>query len=294
MTDSILSFVLKIDWAYGPEAFTIGKFTVLWYSLMFLISFLVGLQIMKWVYKKESLDIAELDTLFLFVFLGIILGARFGELFYSWDDYKDAPWEIILPFDTRNDWKFVGFRGLASHGAVVGLLIMLYWFAKKYKKPFWWLVDRIAIPAAFGAGCVRLGNFFNHEIVGKAVDPEKLPWATRFALNETDLADNIYRHPAQLYESLFYFFTFGVIVYVYLKYKEKTPRGLLFGIFMTFIFTFRFLVEYLKDTQNALDASRLQDLGLNTGQLLSIPLVLVGLYFLFVFSRKQGQIPEGI
>jgi len=286
----------KIDWNGGPELFNIGKLSIRWYSLMWLLAFLAGLWIMRKVYKAEKLNLEEIDTMFVWVFLGVILGARFGEAFYSWDEFKHAPWQIIIPVD--DNWKFIGYRGLASHGAAAGLITVLYFLHKKFNHTFLWLLDRVALASGIGAAAIRVGNFFNHEIVGKAVNPDSLPWAVKFMQNGYydeklnkfgDDINEIYRHPAQLYEAFFYLLVFGIMFFIWKKFKEKTPNGLLGGLFLTLVFGFRFLVEFLKETQTSADASRLESLGINTGQMLSIPLFLVGLG-LIIYSIKKGKL----
>lgn len=276
---------LSIDWNAGPEIFKIGNFILRWYPLMFVIGFFVGLQIMTWVYNREGKNIKELDVLLAIMLFAAIFGARIGHyVFYDWQLIFTNPIEVFLPIEfTEKGLKFVGYRGLASHGAVFTILPALYWFSRKYKHNFMWLVDRIAITVAFTAIFIRIGNFFNHEIVGAVA--ENIPWAVRFKYH-TDLLP---RHPAQLYESFCYLITFITLYLIYKKGGAKIPYGKLFGLFMMMIFGARFIIEFLKAEQNANDTGVLDAVGLNIGQLLSIPMILVGLYFYFIYAPNKGK-----
>ncbi len=292
MIELISTVLLKIDWNLASEI-KIGPVTLRFYSLMWLLSFVIGLLLALRVWRREDQDMKKFDWLFLAVILGIFLGARLGHVFfYDWPYYKDHLAEILLPFEFGEDGtRFTGFSGLASHGALVGALISLAVFSKKMKEPYMWVLDRIALVSTIGAGLIRLGNFFNHEIVGKVINnPDNLPWATKFKFNGNDDALGIYRHPAQLYEALWYFFTFVVLWSIYRKKGKNTPHGLLAGLFIIMVFGFRFVVEFWKETQNTNDDGVLASWGLNIGQLLSILPVILGLYFLFGFARKQGII----
>ena len=274
-----------IEWNANPEIFTIGNFALRWYPLMFIISFSVGLYMVKGFYKDENKNVEELDWLLMAVLLGTIFGARIGHyLFYDWQLIFSSPLEVFLPIElTENGIRFVGYRGLASHGAVFGILLAIYFYSKKFNQPFLWVVDRVVIPTAFAAIFIRLGNFFNHEIVGAVA--ENVPWAVQFKYH----SDQLPRHPAQIYESICYLITFITIYNIYKAKKERTPYGLLFGIFMVMIFGFRFIIEFFKAEQNANDAGVLESIGLNIGQLLSVPMVLVGLYFMFVYAPGKGK-----
>jgi len=158
----------KIDWAPSETLFKIGSFGVHYYSLMFVIAFGLGYYLMKKIFEKEKIPLEYLESLFVYMVISILLGARLGDVFfYSWDYYQDHFIEILLPIrETSDGYSFTGFRGLASHGAVIGALIGLYFYKRKLKqKSLLWLLDRITVPVALGAAFVRLGNFFNSEIV---------------------------------------------------------------------------------------------------------------------------------
>ena len=163
-------FLAKIDWAPSETLFKIASFGVHYYSLMFVIAFGLGYFLMKKIFEKENIPIDYLESLFVYMVVSILLGARLGDVFfYSWDYYQDHLVEILLPIrETPNGYTFTGFRGLASHGAVIGSLIGLYLYKRKFKeRPLLWVLDRVTVPVALGASFVRVGNFFNSEIVGK-------------------------------------------------------------------------------------------------------------------------------
>jgi len=225
--------------------------------------------------KKISLD--YLESLFVYMVLSILLGARLGDVFfYSWDYYQDHIIEILLPIrDTPNGYTFTGFRGLASHGAVIGSLIGLYLYKMKFKeRSLLWLLDRVTIPVAVGASFVRLGNFFNSEIVGKYS-------STNFGVVFLNRGESLPRHPAQLYEAFGYLVLFFLLRQVY-KTEKKNREGYLIGLFFAGMFTIRFIIEFLKESQGGFE----DVLGiLSTGQWLSIPLIILGIYFM-VRSQK--------
>ena len=245
--------------------------------------------------------------------------ARLGHVFfYDWPYYKNHLLEILLPiresangslFGFINGYEFTGFTGLASHGAIIGVLIGTYLYTRKYPdmKPLW-LLDRMVVPFALGAFCVRLGNFFNSEINGKVTD-ESFVFATKFIRDSDDmhpsqamsitkektvsaaydaiennpqfseyLAQIPYRHPAQLYEGIAYIFVFALLYFLYWKTDKRNSKGYLFGVFLVLLWTIRFFVEFVKKSQGGFEES----LGLlSTGQWLSIPFILIGLYFMF-------------
>jgi len=220
--------------------------------------------------KKISLD--YLESLFVYMVLSILLGARLGDVFfYSWDYYQDHIIEILLPIrDTPNGYTFTGFRGLASHGAVIGSLIGLYLYKMKFKeRSLLWLLDRVTIPVAVGASFVRLGNFFNSEIVGKYS-------STNFGVVFLNRGESLPRHPAQLYEAFGYLVLFFLLRQVY-KTEKKNREGYLIGLFFAGMFTIRFIIEFLKESQGGFE----DVLGiLSTGQWLSIPLIILGIYLM--------------
>jgi prolipoprotein diacylglyceryl transferase len=264
--------LLQIDWNPSPELFKIGSFAIRYYSLMFIIAFMLGLYLMKKIFIKENLSLELLDKLFIYMVFAILIGARLGHfLFYEPAALIERPLEVILPFQFSPTFKFTGFMGLASHGAAIGVIIALYYFSKKIlKKPLLFILDRIVIPSAIGGAFVRFGNLMNSEIIGK-------PTGGDYGFIFRKLGEDFPRHPAQLYEALSYVVIFFILWFVYWKTDKKEKLGYLFGLYFALMWSARFVVEFFKEAQVDERATWL----LNTGQLLSIPLILLGLYFMF-------------
>jgi phosphatidylglycerol:prolipoprotein diacylglycerol transferase len=282
--------LLKINWSPSETLFNIGSFGIHYYSLMFVIAFSLGFYIMKKIYDEEKISIEHLESLFIYMVLSVLLGARLGDvIFYSWDYYQDHLFEILLPIRERtgssmifgliDNYEFIGFRGLASHGAVIGVLIGLYIYQRKFKyKPLIWILDRMTIPISIGAFFVRIGNLFNSEIVGKYT-------GSNFGMVFLNRGEILPRHPAQLYESFGYLILFFVLKSLH-KSDYINKKGFLLGVFFTSMFTIRFLVEFIKETQGGFE--KFLPI-LSTGQWLSIPLIFIGLFFVFS-SIKQNKI----
>lgn len=274
-------YFTKIDWAPSETLFKIGSFGIHYYSLMFIIAFGLGYYLIKKIFDEEKISLEYLESLFIYMVLSILLGARLGDVFfYSWDYYQDHLLEILLPIrDTPNGYTFTGFRGLASHGAVIGSLLGLYLYKRKFKeRSLFWLLDRVTIPVAVGASFVRLGNFFNSEIVGKYSN-------SNFGVVFLNRGENLPRHPAQLYEAVGYLILFFILRQVY-RTEKKKREGYLIGLFFIGMFTIRFLIEFIKESQGGFE----EILGLlSTGQWLSIPFVLFGILLMF---RSRNQITE--
>jgi prolipoprotein diacylglyceryl transferase len=252
-------------WNADPILLSFGPLQVHWYGLLFAAAILSGLEFMKWVFRLENKDESVIEPLFLYTVVGIVVGARLGHcLFYDPDYYLANPMKIFAVWE----------GGLASHGGGLGVLIALYLGCKKYKVDFMWLIDRLVIPTALFGFFVRMGNFMNSEILGKPTD---VPWAVVF-----ERVDTLPRHPAQLYESFSYLVIFFILAYFYKKNYKTLKKGFLFGLFLVLTFTVRFLVEYVKVRQ----ADYSLDIGLTTGQLLSIPFLIVGFVFIFWSAKK--------
>ena len=264
----------------------LGFFIIRWYSLMFVAAFIVGLRLMKKIYTEEKIPLEKLDTLFMYTFISMLVGMRLGEVFfYSWDYYKNNLLEILLPikraagetaiFGLIEGWKFTGYTGFASHGAAIAIIIAMYWYSRKHlNKPLLYILDRMAIVTALGASFVRLGNFFNSEIYGK-------PTGSNFGvIFKSSDAEMLPRHPTQLYEALCYLILFIVLWKFYWKTDKKQKKGFLFGIFMIGLWSARFFIEFFKEAQ--VDGREDWVLNsLNTGQVLSIPLILIGCWLVF-------------
>lgn len=272
--------LLKILWEPSITLIKIGSFGIHYYSLMFVIAFALGLRIMKKMYEKDGVSVDYLEPMLFYVVISTLLGARLGEVFfYNWAYYQNHLFEILLPIQTLNDggFKFVGFRGLASHGAAIGILlgIILYRYQYSYKSLVW-ILDRLIIPTTLGAGFVRIGNFFNSEIVGNYT-------GNNYGVVFLNRGESFPRHPAQLYEAVGYFLLFFLLHYLY-KNKVNRNDGFLLGVFMSVLFSIRFLVEFVKESQGGFETALP---ALSTGQWLSIPLILAGIIVLTLAQRKK-------
>jgi len=296
------------------EGITIAGFTLHFYSLMFVAAFSLGYYIMKKIYERENRSQDELDKLFFYTFIATLLGARLGHVFfYDWPYFKNHPLEILLPFKFEPEFEFTGFRGLASHGAAITIILAMILYSKIIKKPLLWILDRVVLSVTIGGAFIRLGNFFNSEIYGHIVD-KSFPLGIKFIreeefwrgknifnitqtndlnqaykLIETDprfssvLEAIPFRHPTQLYEAFGYVLLFIILFLMYWKTDARNYLGKIFGIFLVFLWTIRFIVEYVKESQGGFESS----LGLlSTGQWLSIPFIIVGIY-IWVTAKKR-------
>jgi prolipoprotein diacylglyceryl transferase len=277
--------ILGIDWTVDSQLIE-GYSTPNLYGLLFVTGLIIGYFVIKRMFKSEQVQEILLDKLLIYIVLATIIGARLGHvLFYGpwWDQVNEygqtEEGYFSHPLNILKVWE----GGLASHGAAIIILIVLYYFSKKVaKRPMFWILDRIVAPIAIAGCCIRLGNLVNHEIIGI---PTHLPWGFRFMNEEAKyLIDNehVPRHPAQLYEALCYLFTFVVLMRMYWKTNAKETPGRIFGAFMVLIWTARFFIEFIKEGQNLNDEMWF----LKTGQLLSIPFILIGIYLLV---RKVPQ-----
>jgi phosphatidylglycerol:prolipoprotein diacylglycerol transferase len=237
---------------------------------------------MKKIYKNEGQSDEKLDSLFMYSVLGIMIGARLGHVvFYQSELFKEDFLSVFLPFRFSGGFEFTGFRGLASHGAAIGMIISMYIYNKKIlKKSVLWILDRVVIASALGAVFIRVGNFFNSEMIGKPSE-EGFPLAVIFRQ-----LDIIPRHPGQLYEAFGYVFVFLTLFFLYWKTKKSMQTGFLFGLFLVLLMSVRVIIEQFKIAQ--IDSREDWILGLNTGQVLSIPFVLCGLYFMFLYKPKTN------
>ena len=278
--------ISKINWEPSEIIIKIGNFGIHYYSLMFVIAFLLGFQILKKIYKKENISDKYLDPIFIYVLIATLLGARLGEVFfYNWSYFQNNLIEILIPiqksigdtffFGLIKNYRFIGYRGLASHGATIGILIGLYLYQHRYKfKSFLWILDRVVIPISLGGCFVRIGNFFNSEIVG---DYTTSSFGVVF-LNRNEFNS---RHPAQLYEAVGYLLLFFLLQYLYKTGKGKKP-GYLLGTFLIILFTIRFVVEFVKESQGGWFEELFP--VFSTGQWLSIPFIILGInYFIYNF-----------
>ena len=258
-------------WNVSPEIVSWGPLHLRWYGLMFLTGFSLGYHFIKKICLREGLPVEKLDSLLVHLVLGTTLGARLGHcLFY------DPVYYLSHPLDIFKIWE----GGLASHGGGIGVMIALVLFVRKNAEfSLWWLLDRIAIFTVMTGGFIRLGNLMNSEILGKATDGS---WGVIF-----ERVDQVIRHPAQVYESICYFVIFAISFGIYQRRQERTAKGLIFGFVLAAIFICRFFIEYVKENQSLFE----QGMLINMGQILSIPFVLAGLYFM-IQALKAGPIPD--
>jgi len=271
-----MNILAYLHWGPQKELFSIDPFSLFgitigpieprWYGLLFVLGFIIGYYILAWIFKVEKKSPKDLDALTMTMIVATVIGARLGHcLFYDPAYYLSNPIQILKVWE----------GGLASHGAAFGILIALYIFIRKHKDfSFIWLADRLVIGIALAACFVRLGNFINSEILGKATD---LPWAVIFYT-----IDDVPRHPSQLYEALTYFALFLFLLFRYKSQKSNIPKGELIGIFLTVLFSARFIIEFTKEVQSVWEKS----LPLDMGQILSIPLIALGLYLLYLSRTK--------
>lgn len=264
--------MLYIDWNPSIEAFSIGGFAMRWYALCWLIGLLSAYFIVRKLYKEQKIKDELFDPLFVYCFVGILVGARLGHcIFYEPDYFLSSGKhivEMIVPirFLTDGGWKFTGYAGLASHGGTLGLIAALWLYVRRTKLPIWQVLDNIAIATPVTACFIRLGNLMNSEIIGKVTD---VPWA--FVFEQVDMQP---RHPGQLYEAITYALLFFIGWYLYRRMPQKVGTGFFFGLCLTYIFTARFFIEYTKEVQEAFEAS----LPIDMGQILSIPFIIIGIY----------------
>ncbi|HCR18673.1 MAG TPA: prolipoprotein diacylglyceryl transferase [Candidatus Latescibacteria bacterium] len=252
-----------IDWNVSPVLLPLGPIALRWYSLCFLATFVIGFYIMRDVFRSEGKSEEDLNSLVNYMVLGTLIGARLGHcLFYDPGFYLSNPLEMVKFWHGTS----FGISGLSSHGGALGIFSALYIYTRKREIPYIWILDRIVIPTALGGLFIRLGNLFNSEIVGI---PTEVPWAFVFTR-----IDNLPRHPAQLYESLGYGLIFVLLYTLYKRLRRESPDGLLLGLFTLFAFAYRFFIEFVKERQ----ANYGQDLPLSVGQLLSVPLVILGIF----------------
>lgn len=265
-----MNVVGYIIWNPNPELFSIGSFAIKYYGLSYVLAFIVGFFLVEKMFKHDNAPLEWFYKGYIFFLLGIVIGGRLGHVFfYEWNYYSHHPYEILMI------WK----PGMASHGAAIGVILGLIIFSFTIpKRPVLWFLDYAALPTGIGAFFVRLGNLMNSEIVGSVTD---VPWAFIFkkALVINPLLP---RHPAQIYEAIFYLITFIVMVYLYWRTDARKRLGLIFGVCLAGIFVSRFFIEFFKENQTTFESVMI----LNMGQLLSIPMALLGIFLIIRAFRK--------
>lgn len=276
-----------ITWNPDPIAFHIFSYPIRWYSICWATALLLGFYNMGKLYRNQKIPDEIFSPLFMYCFFGVFIGARLGHcLFYEPAYYLNHITEMLLPIHKfPTGWRMTGYEGLSSHGGVLGMLFSIWLYSRRMGMNYLRILDNMGIIAPLSAACIRFGNMMNSEIVG---NPTNMPWGVIFAANGEDFA----RHPAQLYESIFYLLVFiaAVCLYSQEKYRKKIGSGFFFGFCIFTIFTFRFFIEFIKADQVESEANFL----INIGQILSIPLALLGLYcmsggkYCKKFAEKPG------
>lgn len=282
--------MLFINWNPDLIMFHVGAFAVRWYSMCWLLGLALAYFIVKRLFTKEKLPQEKFEPLFIYCFVGILIGARLGHCIFYEPQYYLTSWhgflEMLLPIHISfegsawanlftGEWNFVGYEGLASHGGTLGLMITLALYSHNLKVKFLQLLDFIAIATPVTAFFIRMGNLFNSEIVGRVTD---VPWA--FIFERVDMQP---RHPGQLYEALAYLLLLFIGLWLYRRRVGQTGTGFYFGLCLTYIFTFRFFIENVKENQVGFENT----MTYNMGQLLSVPFILIGIYFLYRGLKKK-------
>lgn len=259
-----------ITWNVDPILITLGPLSVRWYGLMFAIGFLLGYMIVARMFRHEGAPERWLGTLLIYLVVCTVIGARLGHVFfYEWDYYSQHPSEIL------RIWE----GGLASHGGAIAIFIglcLFSWFVT-HKNPSW-TIDKVVAPIALTGGLIRLGNLFNSEIYGGYTD---LPWGMIFVRDGQTLP----AHPTQIYEALCYFALFGLLMWMYWKRNAEERPWLMTGVFFLVTFGARFLIEYVKNPQEAWEA----DMTLNMGQWLSLPFIALGIGLIVYAMTRPRQ-----
>jgi prolipoprotein diacylglyceryl transferase len=267
--------LLSVVWNPELELFRLFGLPVRYYSLMWCIGLVAAYFLVRKFFKDRKISDDTFEPLFVYCFLGILIGARLGHCIFYQPDYYLSSFEhiieMLLPIAfTPDGVKMVGYAGLASHGGTIGIFIAIYLYCRKYKVKLLEVVDMICVATPFTAGCIRIGNLMNSEIVGKATGTD---WGFIFAA----LGEDFPRHPAQLYEAIAYFTIFIISIFIYKKHKDMVGSGFYFGFCLATIFTFRFFVEFCKEVQVDFE----EGMALDMGQILSIPFMLIGAYFIY-------------
>ena len=265
------AILAQIRWDVDPVIVNLGPLPLRWYSLGWLLAFGVGFYIVQWMFRKEGQPEESLEPILFYMLAGAMLGARLGHCFFYRPEYY-----LTHPIEIFAFWK--GVRGLASHGGTLGIMISLFIYAKRHPdQAYLWLLDRVAVPTALGGMFIRLGNLMNSEILGL---PSDAPWAMVFLR-----VDAVPRHPAQLYEAMAYLVAFIVLITMYRKREGKVPHGRLIGAFFIMVFAARFVIEFVKERHVPFEAG----LPLSMGQILSIPMVAMGVGLLWWSAGEEAR-----
>jgi prolipoprotein diacylglyceryl transferase len=263
-------FDLFIHWNVSPEAFSIGSLTVRWYGVLYGCAFIASFYAFRELVKTD-MSADTVDRLLVFMILGTVIGARIGDCFFYHPVYY-----LKNPFEILAIWR----GGLSSHGGACGILVALYLFSRKIGKPYIWVLDRVVIVIGVAGFFIRMGNLMNSEIYGVET---ALPWGIVFERNSETLA----KHPTQIYEALYYVFTYLTLRFVFRKYKNQPKPFFIFGLFLIMVFVFRFFIEFIKNPQEDFEKTML----FNMGQWLSVPFILMGIASIIISQRKKQPTP---
>ncbi len=275
------SFFSYIIWNPNLELMRLMGLSIRYYSLMWCIGLVAAYLLVKRYFKDQKIDNEKFEPLFLYFFIGILVGARLGHCIFYQPEYYLSSFEhfieMLLPIEfTSEGVKMVGYRGVASHGGTIGIFIAIWMYCRKYKLALLRVVDMICVATPFTAACIRIGNLINSEIIGKATESD-------FGFVFAALGEDFPRHPAQLYEAIAYLVIFVIVLLIYRKHKELIGSGFYFGFCIATIFLFRFFVEFYKEVQVLWES----DMALDMGQILSIPFVAIGIYLIIRGLRSR-------
>ncbi|SRR5690554_78300 len=303
----------SLNMVWNPaEGIDLGFFVIRFYSLMWVVAFAIGFWVTKKIFIREGEPLEKLDSLFFYTIIATMLGARLGHvLFYQSELFREDFLSVFLPIRTKPEFEFTGFAGLASHGAAIGIIIAMIYFSRNVmKKPIIWVLDRIALPITLGGIFIRFGNFMNSEILGRETDSAmgikfiqdaytpkdvmNITGASNYREGYKMLQNNpefasyigqvVPKHPAQLYEAAGYVIVFFILYYLYWKTNAREKAGYIFGVFLVLLWSVRFIVEFIKESQGGFEG---ENPLLSTGQWLSIPFIIVGIY-LIMRTKKQN------
>ena len=280
MMANLLNYIV---WDPDPILFHLGPIALRYYATCWLVGLLLGYLLMQRLYRQQKIGDEKFEPLFIYIFIGILAGARLGHCLFYQPEYFLSQWdhvvEMLIPMHHLPDgsWKFTGYEGLASHGGVIGMFVAIWLYCRNLKIKGWVVLDNMGICSGIAAAFIRIGNLMNSEIIGKVTD---VPWAFVF-----ERVDMLPRHPGQLYEAICYF-VFLIAGYVlYHKYPQKVGTGFYFGFCLTTIFTARFFIEYTKEIQVAFEAG----LPMDMGQILSIPLIIAGVWSIASSTKRAKE-----
>lgn len=275
-----------IYWNPNPIIVEFGSFALRWYSSLFAIGFIMSYLLIHRRNKLEGGDPRIIDKMLIYVVLGTVLGARLGYcVFYDPKMFIENPLGVILPIQISPTFKFTGFRGLASHGGTIGIIVAMLLLSRKTGKPAFWFLDKMAMVTALGGMCIRLGNLMNSEIVGTQTN---VPWGFIFVRHNANpggglpaLSPDTVLHPVQLYEAVAYFFLFLFMMWYYRRKHGTVRDGHILGVFLALLFTIRYLLEFVKETYLPWESDFLR-----MGQILSVPFILIGIYLAYSKRNK--------